>query len=324
MGVDEHWRPGGALSASKVEFKVGMVMIDDPFFLRDLVEGTDYWWVDLNKMSEAYLPHLGRIKEAKRAAEKEAAEGVAVETFAAAAKKTKTNASWQTAPRDGALQPPSGGRPLAQPASLPQVQLCGGQGALPGAYPARRHGAAVQDCRQRHVRGHTRQRTGDSGAGVGGSSGGIGPSSACKLGRRRSQAPAARPAAAAQAAALSEPQEREIESFGELLLGDLVCALSRDHSVFCPLTFWAAPSFIAKFPTLAALARGEFSGLGAEATSERTFSYSGRVYSKLRRSMSMENLASMVIGAAYPGVLTNNQIMDKYLSNAAISISAPS
>jgi hypothetical protein len=58
MGVNEHWRSGGALSAPKIGFKVGLVMIDDPFFLRDLVEGTDYWWVDLSKMSEAYLPHM--------------------------------------------------------------------------------------------------------------------------------------------------------------------------------------------------------------------------------------------------------------------------
>jgi hypothetical protein len=36
---------------------------------------------------------------------------------------------------------------------------------------------------------------------------------------------------------------------------------------------------IAKLTTLAALARGEFSGLVAEATSERSFSYSGRVFS---------------------------------------------
>jgi hypothetical protein len=43
MSVDEHWRPSGALSASKIDFKVGMVMIDDPFFLRDLAEGTEYW-----------------------------------------------------------------------------------------------------------------------------------------------------------------------------------------------------------------------------------------------------------------------------------------
>jgi len=32
---------------------------------------------------------------------------------------------------------------------------------------------------------------------------------------------------------------------------------------------------VAKFPTLAALARGEFSFFAAEATSERSFSYSG-------------------------------------------------
>ena len=61
MSVNEHWRPGGTLSAPKIGFKVGMVMIDDPFFTRDLVEGTDYWWVELNKMSEAYLPHLEHI-----------------------------------------------------------------------------------------------------------------------------------------------------------------------------------------------------------------------------------------------------------------------
>ena len=53
MSVNEHWRPGGTLSAPKIGFKVGMVMIDDPFFTRDLVEGTDYWWVDLKNMSEA-------------------------------------------------------------------------------------------------------------------------------------------------------------------------------------------------------------------------------------------------------------------------------
>jgi hypothetical protein len=86
--------------------------------------------------------------------------------------------------------------------------------------------------------------------------------------------------------------------------------------VFCPLTFWAAPSIIAKLPTLAALARGEFSELGAEATSERTSRYFGRVFSKLRRSISMENLAAMVIGAAYPGVLTNDHIMAKYLTKS--------
>jgi hypothetical protein len=72
MSLGGHWRPGGALSAFKIGFKVGMVMIDGPFFLRDLMEGTDYWLADLNKMSEAYLPQLECIKEAKRAAEEEA------------------------------------------------------------------------------------------------------------------------------------------------------------------------------------------------------------------------------------------------------------
>jgi len=62
MSVNEHWRPGGTLSAPKIGFKVGMVMIDDPFFTRDLVEGTDYWWVELSKMSEAYLPHIFNSK----------------------------------------------------------------------------------------------------------------------------------------------------------------------------------------------------------------------------------------------------------------------
>jgi hypothetical protein len=61
MSQDGHWRPGGALSAPKIGFKAGMAMTDDPFFLRDLVEGTDYWWVDQNTMSEAHLPHLERF-----------------------------------------------------------------------------------------------------------------------------------------------------------------------------------------------------------------------------------------------------------------------
>ena len=54
MSVDEHWRPGGAFSASKICFKVGMIMIDDPVFLRNLVEGTDHRLVDLSKMPGAY------------------------------------------------------------------------------------------------------------------------------------------------------------------------------------------------------------------------------------------------------------------------------
>ena len=68
------------------------------------------------------------------------------------------------------------------------------------------------------------------------------------------------------------------------------------------------------FPTLAALARGEFSGLAAEATSERTFSYSGRLFSKLRRRMSVANLCAMVVGAAFPWPISDAEIMTEYES----------
>jgi hypothetical protein len=57
---------------------------------------------------------------------------------------------------------------------------------------------------------------------------------------------------------------------------------------------------VAKFPTLAALARGKFSDLAAEAASERTFSYSGRPFSKQHRRMGVANLGAMAVGAACP------------------------
>jgi hypothetical protein len=81
----------------------------------------------------------------------------------------------------------------------------------------------------------------------------------------------------------------------------MVCALSSAPSPFGPRQ--ASSRSFELTPRSRALS---FAGLGAEATSERTLSFSGRVFSKLRRSMSMENLAAMVIGAAYPGVLTND------------------
>ena len=77
------------------------------------------------------------------------------------------------------------------------------------------------------------------------------------------------------------PWEQEIEAFDTLSLPDFECALSTDRTDFFPMVFWADPSIVKKFPTLAALARGEFSGVAAEATSERTFSYSGRLFSFL-------------------------------------------
>ena len=64
----------------------------------------------------------------------------------------------------------------------------------------------------------------------------------------------------------------------------------------------------------AALAHEVFSGLVAEATSERTFSYSGRLFSKLRRRMSVVNLCAMVVGAAFPWQISDSEIMAEYES----------
>jgi hypothetical protein len=60
---------------------------------------------------------------------------------------------------------------------------------------------------------------------------------------------------------------------------------------------------VAKFPTPEALARGEFPGLVAEATSEKTFSFSERLFSKLR---------AMAVGAACPWPVSDAEIMAEY------------
>ena len=112
--------------------------------------------------------------------------------------------------------------------------------------------------------------------------------------------------------AASPPWMQEIEALNNLEFADLECALSRDHSIFYPMVFWATPATIAKLPTASALARGEYSGLGSEAPSERTFSYSGRAFSKLRRNMSVANLCAMVVGASYPFSLWDSEIMAEY------------
>lgn len=108
------------------------------------------------------------------------------------------------------------------------------------------------------------------------------------------------------------PWELEIEAFEHLQLKDLECALSSDRLKFFVMIFWANREIIAKFPILSALAHGEFSGVAAEATSERTFSYSGRVFSDLRRNMSPANLCAMVAGAACPWPISDTEIMAEY------------
>ena len=67
---------------------------------------------------------------------------------------------------------------------------------------------------------------------------------------------------------------------------------------FNPLIFWASPIIQILFPMHAEMARSHFSGLHHEATSERTFSYTGRVISDLRRRMSADAACANVIGAA--------------------------
>ena len=46
----------------------------------------------------------------------------------------------------------------------------------------------------------------------------------------------------------------------------------------------------------------------------RTFSYSGRLFSKLRRRMSVANLCAMVVGAAFPWPISDAEIMIEYES----------
>ena len=52
------------------------------------------------------------------------------------------------------------------------------------------------------------------------------------------------------------PWEQEIGDFGKLTLDDMLCALNSSQTMFFPMVFWADHAIVAKFPTLAALARG--------------------------------------------------------------------
>jgi len=142
----------------------------------------------------------------------------------------------------------------------------------------------------------------------------VAPSAATPAARSLGAMRLSLPAPADTAVVVSMPWEQEIEAFGTLSLPDFECALSTDRTDFFSMVFWADPSIVKKFPTLAALARGEFSGLAAEATSERTFSYSGRLFSKLRRRMSVVNLCAMVVGAAFPWQISDSEIMAEYES----------
>ncbi len=62
------------------------------------------------------------------------------------------------------------------------------------------------------------------------------------------------------------------------------------------------------FPMHAEMARSHFSGVHHEATSERTFSYTGQVISDLRRNMSADAVSAHVIGAATHFIVTADEI----------------
>ena len=77
---------------------------------------------------------------------------------------------------------------------------------------------------------------------------------------------------------------------------------------FSALIFWASPTIQLMFPMHAEMARSHFSGVHHEATSERTFSYTGRVISDLRRNMSADAVSAHVIGAATHFEVTADEI----------------
>ena len=120
---------------------------------------------------------------------------------------------------------------------------------------------------------------------------------------------------AAQSAA-EAPWLSEMAKFEQWSKADR--AFARDDSkVFRPLVFWANDGIRKRFPMHAEMARSQFSGLASEANCERTFSYSGRVLSDLRSTMSSAQLAAHVVGHTW--VLSAAEIFDKYESKAQAS-----
>ena len=82
--------------------------------------------------------------------------------------------------------------------------------------------------------------------------------------------------------------------------------MSSERLEFFPVVFWANAAIITKFPTMSALAQA------VEATSDRTFSYSGPVFSNLRRILCPDNLCAVVEGAACPLLVSDAEFMAEY------------
>ena len=64
---------------------------------------------------------------------------------------------------------------------------------------------------------------------------------------------------------------------------------------FDPMFFWANPGMLKKYPCRARVFKGSYSGVGAEATSESTFSVAGRAYTKSRTDIAPEQLCNSVV-----------------------------
>ena len=103
-------------------------------------------------------------------------------------------------------------------------------------------------------------------------------------------------------AAAEAPWTKKSDDFALLVKANWQFAVD-DLKQFRPFIFWTNAGIghhraciTARFPVHSAVARSHFSGLASEANCERTFSYSGRVLSDLRKSMSSEQLAAHVVG----------------------------
>ena len=64
---------------------------------------------------------------------------------------------------------------------------------------------------------------------------------------------------------------------------------------FDPMFFWANPGMVKKYPCRARVFKGSFAGVGAEATSESSFSIAGRAFSKSRTDINPGQLCNSIV-----------------------------
>ena len=79
---------------------------------------------------------------------------------------------------------------------------------------------------------------------------------------------------------------------------DLICGMNYRNNQFDPTIFWADPVIRMRFPLHAAVARSYLAAMLHEATCERTFSYTGRVMSKLRTRLDPDQVCASALCVA--------------------------